>query len=78
MRQVARELGVHQETISYWAKKLGVEKEQKYRDEEWLRKQIKEKDRLMADIAEECDVVLSTIWYWADRFGIERNHSKGI
>lgn len=78
IRQVGRELGVHQQTICNWAKRFNIEKEQKYKNKEWLRKQIREKDRLMADIADECGVTLSTIWRWADQFEIERIHSESV
>lgn len=42
----------------------------KYRDEEWLREEIEQKNSSYKDIAEECDTSDSIIRRWRDKYGI--------
>ena len=45
--------------------------EPKYRDEEWLREQYKDKKRSTYEIAEECGCWPSTVSKWLKRYGVE-------
>ncbi len=67
------------QTITRWLKKFDVEirgnwhdKDDRYRDEGWLRNEYIEDGLTTIEIADECDVSVSTINDWLCRFGIER------
>lgn len=49
----------------------------KYKDEDWLRTEYKEKRRNGTDIADQCGVTHETIYYYLDKFGIEKR-SRGF
>ena len=48
--------------------------EPKYRDEKWLRNEIRDNCRTAADVAEELGYNKSTVLKWKDRFDIKKKH----
>jgi len=49
-----------------------VAKRGKHRDEDWMRKQIQEKNRTLTDITDELPVQKTTVRSWRDKFKIQR------
>ena len=85
-REIAEELEVSQSTIGRWALNLGFRKknhyeenkDKDYRNEEWLRKQLKEKRRTFQDIGDEQNVSRKTIEKWAKKFDINKYNAQTI
>lgn len=85
-KEIAKELDVDQTTISRWAIKLGFRqnsyyeenKNKKYRDESWLREQLKRKRRTFKDIGNQQNVSRKTIEKWAKKFGIKKYDAQTI
>lgn len=50
----------------------------RYKDEEWLREQYREKNRLQSNIAKECGVHQTTISDWINKFGIKKKTKEII
>lgn len=79
---IAEECDVSKATIHLHIRKNDIEythlepptgdpfKDRKYKDQEWLRREKKEKVRAIPDIAEECDVTPNTIRRHLEEFGI--------
>lgn len=81
---------VSSSTIRRWLRKFGClseapdgmgrtreGKDDRYKDEEWLRNRYCEDGKSLSEIADICKVSVSTISYWADRYDIELRGRHG-
>lgn len=85
-REISEDLGVSKSTIGRWALNLGFRKnnhyeenkDKDYRNEDWLKKQLKVKRRTYKNIANEQNVSDATIRKWAKKFNIKKYNAQTI
>lgn len=75
VRRMLQEVGVSLRT-SEEARKVELAKKP-YTDEEFLKREYKDKQKSAGQIARECDVTQGTITRWLDRLGIEKRDNNG-